>query len=355
MEKKVFRFDLKSVSDSGEFEGYAAVYNKVDLQNDCIVYGAFTRTLQHKNGRFPLLDGHDPNRRAGVVYLEEDTKGLFARGKLNLMSDVGRNVYADMKFYNEHDVKVGLSIGYDTLRETWKDGVRYLHEIRLWEVSFVTFPAQPDALITGVKAVVPFQDLPLAPIDRAWDADAAVQRVRKWASSDGSGDKDKIDWAKYRKAFLWYDAENPENFGSYKLPIADVINERLYAVPRGIFAAAAALQGARGGVNIPEADIERCKRHLEKYYEKMDREPPWKSKDFKYGRVLSARNEQKLREAIQALLEILEALPSAEDSDYDHSSGKGYAYTPEDSSNDSSEDLEALRELLASMKGGLSR
>lgn len=344
MEKKVFKFDIKTIDESGDFEGYAAVFNVVDLQKDCILPGAFSRTLQHKGGKVPLLDSHYPDRRAGVVYLEEDNRGLFARGKINTLSDVGRNVYADMKFYNEHGVKVGLSIGYDTIKETWKDGIRYLHEIRLWEVSFVTFPAQPDALISDVKTVVPFQDLPLADMDRSWDADAAVARVRVWA---GGPDKDEIDWAKYRKAFLWYDAKNPDNYTSYKLPIADVIKGRLYAIPRGIFAAAAALQGARGGVDLSEEDIERCKRHLEKYYKKMDRKPPWEDedKDFKYGRVLSARNEQKLREAIQALQEILEALSADDDSGKSHSSSTEPAHDAED-------EVKLLEQLLKTLKGG---
>ena len=46
----------------------------------------------------------------------------------------------------------GISIGYETVREnTTRDGVRELHEIRLWEVSLVTFPANADARVTAVK------------------------------------------------------------------------------------------------------------------------------------------------------------------------------------------------------------
>jgi hypothetical protein len=33
--------------------------------------------------------------------------------------------------------------------------------------------------------------------------------------------------------------------------------------------------GARGGVNLPEGDIDRVKSHLAKYYKKMGEEPPW--------------------------------------------------------------------------------
>jgi|GEM_PF-1480392 len=133
-------------------------------------------------------------------------------------------------------------------------------------------------------------DLPLADESRPWDKTAAINRVRKWASKDGSGDKDKIDWAKYRKAFFWYDENDPENFSSYKLPFADVIDGKLYAIPRGIMAAAAAIQGARGGVDIPEKDKEAIKRKIATYYKKMGRTPPWEQeKEVEKGLMIQLK------------------------------------------------------------------
>lgn len=139
------------------------------------------------------------------------------------------------------------------------------------------------AITPDLRRVTAFQNLSLADRDRTWSASAAVKRVRAWASSDGSGDKDTIDWAKYRKAFVMYDAENQESFGGYKLPIADVIDGTLTAIPKGLFAAAAVLQGARGGVEPFQAgDIDKSKSHVGRYYKKMakkfgddDLVPPW--------------------------------------------------------------------------------
>jgi hypothetical protein len=118
-------------------------------------------------------------------------------------------------------------------------------------------------------SVTAFQDLPLADRDREWDGDAAESRVRKWAGAeDGPNEK-------YRDAFVWYDSEKKDNFGAYKLQIADVIDGRLRAVPRGVMAAAAVMQGSRGGVDLPPGDVERVKSHLAKYYAKMDDTAPW--------------------------------------------------------------------------------
>lgn len=130
-----------------------------------------------------------------------------------------------------------------------------------------------------------FADLPILP-DRSasWDATNADERVRAWAGGEA------IDWRKYAKAFLWYDASAPDpdsdglpdQFGSYKLPFADVVNGELVAVPRGVFAAAAAVQGSQGGVSIPTADMAGVKSDLDRYYSKMAAQfdddsinPPW--------------------------------------------------------------------------------
>ncbi len=74
---------------------------------------------------------------------------------------------------------------------------------------------------------------------------------------------------------MWYDAENKDNFTAYKLLIADVVNGKLVAVPRGVMAAGNIMQGASGGTDLPHADIGRVKSHLAKYYQKMDDTAPW--------------------------------------------------------------------------------
>lgn len=118
-------------------------------------------------------------------------------------------------------------------------------------------------------SVTVFQDLPLADRDRSWDGDAAEKRVRDWADATEEPNQ------KYRDAHIWYDNRKKDNFTAYKLLIADVIDGKLKAVPRAVMAAAAVMQGSRGGVDLPKDDIDRVKSHLAKYYAKMDDAPPW--------------------------------------------------------------------------------
>jgi hypothetical protein len=118
-------------------------------------------------------------------------------------------------------------------------------------------------------AVTSFQDLLLADRERQWDGSAAEKRVRAWAGAQDEPNE------KYRDAHIWYDADTKENFGSYKLLVADVVDGRLLAVPRGVMAAAAVMEGSRGGVDLPAKDVQRVKSHLAKYYAKMDDTAPW--------------------------------------------------------------------------------
>ena len=113
---------------------------------------------------------------------------------------------------------------------------------------------------------VRFQDLPLADPERSWDRDAAEGRVRRWAEAEDAPNE------RYRKAFLWYDAAKADGFTAYKLPIADVIDGKLTAVPRAVMAAAQVLQGARGGVDLPARDVASVKRRVERYYHKTGKE-----------------------------------------------------------------------------------
>lgn len=111
-------------------------------------------------------------------------------------------------------------------------------------------------------------DLPLHPDrTRAFDANAARARIRAWASSDGSGDLDKIDTAKYAKAFLWH-AGDGSNLTDYKGIVADVVDGKLYAIWRAVTALAAVMQGARGGIDVPAQDRLGIRQALAGYYAK---------------------------------------------------------------------------------------
>ena len=260
--------EIKSIDDDKDFfqfEGHASTFGNVDLGDDVIERGAFTESLKKRMPK--LLWQHDMREPLGIfIEAFEDAKGLFVRGKMP----------KDDKFVSERvipQMKIGsitsMSIGFSVNDFELKDGIRILKALNLFEASLVTFPMNEQATVTGMKAATPFKDLPLAARDRPWDSGAANARVREFTKSTDEPSNT------YLNGFLWYDRADRENFGAYKLPFVDVIDGKLTAVPRGIFAAAAAMQGARGGVDIPTADRPGVERHITRYYDKMDLETPF--------------------------------------------------------------------------------
>jgi HK97 family phage prohead protease len=145
-------------ADDGEliFEGLASTW-ELDLGGDVIQRGAFARTLDHWRGSkkiIPLLDQHQYGSVRAVVGKLLDAKeteaGLYTRWQM-LDSDDGREVYQRIKGgYID-----GLSIGYRVIGEApVKDGVRYIKEVALEEVSAVIWPMNPGARIMAVKAAM---------------------------------------------------------------------------------------------------------------------------------------------------------------------------------------------------------
>ena len=131
-----------------------------------------------------------------------------------------------------------------------------------------------------LKGAVASHEPAKADEERAWDADAAISRLRERASSDGSGEQDTIDWSSYREGFAWYDGDASEEFGSYKLPHHDVLDGTFVVVLKGVQAAGGAIQGARGGVDIPDGDLDGVKSHLRAHYAQWeDQEAPFDKRE----------------------------------------------------------------------------
>jgi len=148
MFKKDLKFDIKAVSQTGTFEGLLSVYGVVDLGNDVVLKGAFTKTILDHGGVIPMLWQHDPAQPIGTLELTDSDEGLQVKGTFLLEVKQAQEAYALVKA----GVIRGLSIGYDAIKKNIKDGVRQLSEVKLWEGSVVTFPMLPAAQITSVKS-----------------------------------------------------------------------------------------------------------------------------------------------------------------------------------------------------------
>ena len=129
-----------------KISGYAAVFSspaKIDgLFTERILPGAFDETLRSTANDVPLLWNHDTGkplgRRSAGLVLKVDSRGLFFQCEAPAVS------YADdaLELLRSGILK-GCSFGFNVIRDSWSpDGKkRDLHEVRLIEISLVTFPA----------------------------------------------------------------------------------------------------------------------------------------------------------------------------------------------------------------------
>lgn len=151
MERKAAPAEFKVAGDGRTVEGYCSTFGNIDAVGDIVMPGAYKRTLDHRMGRIKVLRDHEhPIGKPIEAY--EDSKGLYTRSYIS-DTQLGNETLTLLK----DGVLDRMSIGYEPVvkdhgKHEGKD-VRFLKEIKLYEWSIVTFPANESAAVTGVKAL----------------------------------------------------------------------------------------------------------------------------------------------------------------------------------------------------------
>lgn len=175
-----------------------------------------------------------------------------------------------------------------------------------WDLSEAkTWLGKHEDLKKGVdnveeKTVIPYHKYSLADEGTTWNGPAEIAV----ASVDD-----------LKQMCAWYDSENSENKGAYKLPHHTQSSKS--TVWRAVAAAMGALLGARGGVQIPESDKRGVYNHLAKHYADFEKEPPeYKSytdvelksmfdHEEKRGASISAKNMEMMQEVMDCMKEAM--------------------------------------------------
>ena len=144
-------FEVKADTGKREFEGYASTWKK-DLVGDQIMPGAFKKTVIRTTAEKEDQNFMAARRttRASQWKCTKTAKGyMYAAG--SRQQALGNDALELMKA----GIVDEMSIGYDVLQdELTPDGsTRLLKELKLYEVSPVTFGANPDTSINSVKSL----------------------------------------------------------------------------------------------------------------------------------------------------------------------------------------------------------
>lgn len=154
MEVKAIAFDDSQVNmEERTFKGYASTFGNVDEVGDIIEAGAFTKSIQERgpNGtkQIKVLWQHDAPLGMPTVMFE-DSKGLYVEGKIS-KTRLGDEALELMRDGVVDRMSIGFSIPQGKAYYDDEMKVRKIKEIKLFEFSPVTFPANELAVVTGVK------------------------------------------------------------------------------------------------------------------------------------------------------------------------------------------------------------
>jgi len=204
----------------------------------------------------------------GKVNIDEDTSKLVDNKKLRGVSASISPNYLDKFGKNVGDVFTHLLLTntpYMTGTAPFKPILNSKEEIIGSTINLSRECAVDMSAVT-------YQQYPIA--EGMWDSWEARERIKKWASSDKSGDSNKVDFSKYMQGFAYVNLDNKENFSSYRLVHHDIDNGNMKTYIGGIIAVSNDM--ARGSLSylirngIPLNDIIEVQEHINKHREEFD-------------------------------------------------------------------------------------
>lgn len=139
----------------GLIEGYASVFGGIDMHGDSVVKGAYATSLKSHDtkGTAPvMLWAHKMDAPIGRwLGLAEDSRGLRVSGQLNMKTAAGREAFEHLQAGDLN----GLSIGFRVPSggREYSNGVSYLKQVELHEISVVSVPSDSAARISSVKSL----------------------------------------------------------------------------------------------------------------------------------------------------------------------------------------------------------
>lgn len=153
-------FEVKTLEQTGEIEGYASVFGNLDQGGDIVDEAAFDKDLSRwaAGASLPkMLWQHDPGQPIGVwTQAQKDATGLRLKGRLLLDIPLAKTAHT-LLLAKAID---GLSIGFRTREaDREENGARRLKDLALMETSVVTFPMNTSATVEGVKKLHSIRDV----------------------------------------------------------------------------------------------------------------------------------------------------------------------------------------------------
>lgn len=187
MQTKAFLtdYEIKDASGIGSFKGYASTFGTLDREDDIVEPGAFG---QINPKRVRLLWQHRQSEPIGVWdTLREDSRGLYAEGRLNLKSARGQEAYELLKMGGLNEMSIGFqAVHADRIAVKGKTA-RRLKKVNLFEISLVSIPANPEAIVTDVKSLTDVDPMTIRDFERSLRDAGLSRKMAQILAAEGLG------------------------------------------------------------------------------------------------------------------------------------------------------------------------
>ena len=146
---------VKDIDSKGQILVAANALGNVDSDKDISMEGSFNKTLKDNFSRLKWFLNHDKTQLVGVpIEGKEKYPYLEMLGQINMNKQLGKDVYEDYKLYAEYGKSLEHSIGVEAIKKAEKDGIRRVHEWKLWEYSTLTaWGSNENTPMLGMKSL----------------------------------------------------------------------------------------------------------------------------------------------------------------------------------------------------------
>lgn len=271
METKSLRVEVKDLDEAkGQVKAVFSTFNVVDSDRDVTRPGAFTDGAEVPISAY----GHASWQGAlpvGKATIRQNAKQAVLEGQFFMSTQHGKDAFITVK---ELGSLGQWSYGYDPVEYSFGEhegrAVRFLDKVKVHEVSPVLVGAGVGTRTLSAKSAAPGgagRKRAIAPHDtavvsRPWNAASVVKNI-----------PDDARPSELRTVFAWYDAEaDPESKSTYKFPHHHGVGGP--ANIRACLAGIAALNGGRGGADIPDDERKGVYAHLAAHLRDADRDVP---------------------------------------------------------------------------------
>ena len=277
-------FEIKALEETDKGKSYEFIGSKEieDRDGDTILISGID--LENLGKNMPSFFNHNPSFVIGHV---TDAKKVKKELRVTIFVLKDATLPSGVKVIDALDAESLKAVSIGFMLKKWEPvdvddpwGGWIIKECELLEVSIVSIPANPEALLIKSQImamddeviakffktldvnskITASKDLPINETVE-WDAAKSLERVKELLKG-----KDAIEFKHFSSAFM-YSKSTEEDIDGYILPFADVIEGKLTAVRAGLEEASKSLDVDK---DISDKDRARIKSIIKGYSEKME-------------------------------------------------------------------------------------